>query len=84
MDELTTLRNNIDKLDDQLFELLEQRFTLSEKVKHVKHHSKIDVFDLAREETILHRIPNFPHQKEIQHLYQTIFSLSKAIQEKKN
>lgn len=84
MDDLNLLRDRIDKLDNQLFELLEQRFSLSEKIKQVKQHSKIGVFDPAREEIILNRIIGFSHQKEIQHIYQTIFRLSKALQEKKS
>ncbi len=84
MDDLTILREKIDQLDDQLFDLLEQRFALSNQVKHVKQHANINIFDSSRENKIIHRIPNLSYQKEIQEIYQTIFRLSKAIQEKKN
>ena len=84
MDELTILREKIDQLDDQLFDLLEQRFALSAQIKQVKQHANINIFDPSREDKILNRIPNLSYQREIQDIYQTIFRLSKAIQEKKN
>ena len=36
MDDLTKLRNTINKIDNQLFALLDQRFELSRRVKEVK------------------------------------------------
>lgn len=82
MDDLIRLRNEIDKLDEELFALLEQRFALSEKVKLVKQNSSILVSDPSREQSILTRIDPYPHANEIKELYQKIFQLSKEIQKK--
>jgi len=84
MDELKLLRNQIDQIDDQLFALLEQRFTLSESVRNAKSHTNKQIFDPTREKSIINRIPQSPYQNEIQTLYQIVFTLSKAIQEKKD
>lgn len=82
MDDLIRLRNEIDGIDSQLFDLLEQRFALSEKIKVVKQQSNILVADPSREQKILSRINQYPHGCEIKKLYLTLFQLSKEIQEK--
>jgi chorismate mutase len=82
MDDLVTLRKQLDEIDDELFSLLERRFTLSEKVKLVKGEHHINISDPSRENTIIDRIPQSSHNNEIQELYQLIFHLSKAIQKK--
>lgn len=82
MDALVNLRKQIDTIDNQLFALLESRFTLSEKVKLLKIEQKIDISNPSRENTIIEHIPNSPHKDEIIELYQMIFHLSKAIQKK--
>lgn len=82
MDDLEIIRKQIDAIDDQLFALLEERFSLSENVKKIKKQSSISIVDQSREKMILNRIPNTLHHTEITALYDTIFTLSKAIQQK--
>jgi len=83
MDDLKRLRDEIDVIDDAIFALLNHRFELSKKIKTVKKEQGITVHDPHREKNILSRIHRFSNSADIKAVYETIFSLSKAIQEKK-
>lgn len=82
MDDLNTLRAEINQLDDQLFALLAKRFSLSNKIRIAKSQLEVPIFDPKREEAILNRIPKSIYQDYVKELYQTLFTLSKQIQEK--
>jgi len=82
MDDLKQLRNKISDIDQQLFDLLYQRFVLSKKVKVAKQKEQKAIYDPKREEAILKSIPNTTYKGQIEILYQTLFSLSKEIQNK--
>lgn len=54
--ELEILRDKIDKIDDQIVDLLAERFSLVSRVKEVKKAGKIAVYHPTREREILERI----------------------------
>lgn len=54
--ELEILRAKIDKIDDEIVDLLGERFSLVERVKEVKRIGKIAVYHPTREQEILKRI----------------------------
>ena len=71
MEKLDVLRNKINEIDDQLIELLERRFLLSEQIGEVKAAFTVPVEDSNRE-----------HQSCIEQTYLTIFTQSKSLQRK--
>lgn len=80
MDDLNTLRNAIDDIDDQLIQLLEQRFALSKTIGTLKKSTSTAVTNPKREQEILTKIQSRPFCEEITQLYQTLFILSKKLQ----
>ena len=49
MPSLDELRNHIDRIDDQLVSLLNQRAELVLQVKETKQRQKIDIYSASRE-----------------------------------
>ena len=80
MDDLTTLRTQIDEIDQSLMELLNKRFDLSVRVGEVKKQTKTVVQQVNREQAILKKANNKTHKQSIQSVYMTIFEESKALQ----
>ena len=81
------LRNSIDKVDDQIFDLILKRFDYVEKIGNIKKEMNMPVDDKAREEIIIERLSeklstkiNF---KEIKKIIGPIISISKDIQRRK-
>lgn len=54
--QLNELRNQINKVDEQLLRLLEQRFNIVRKVGQVKQAANLPVKDAAREQAVLNRL----------------------------
>jgi chorismate mutase len=52
-EQLNEIRKKIDILDNQILELIEDRFELVEKVAQIKKKKNLPIRDLAREEEIL-------------------------------
>lgn len=79
--DLNEIRNKIDKIDDKLAELIDERFTLVEQVANAKIGINKQVRDTAREESILSRITaNVVHPDSIRTVFKNIFSTSRANQ----
>lgn len=79
--DLNEIRNKIDKIDDKLAELIDERFTLVEQVANAKIGINKQVLDTAREESILSRITaNVVHPDSIRTVFKNIFSTSRANQ----
>jgi len=77
-DELLALRAEIDRIDDEILDLLAQRFEVTAKVGELKARSKLDSVDPAREQEKLERIRALARSKSLNSefildLYQTIF-----------
>lgn len=81
------LRNSIDKVDDQIFDLILKRFDYVEKIGSIKKEMNIPVDDKAREEIIIERLSKKLgtkiNYKEIKKIIDPIISISKDIQRRK-
>jgi len=81
------LRNSIDKVDDQIFDLILKRFDYVEKIGNIKKEMNIPVDDKAREEIIIkrlsERLSTKINYKEIKKIIDPIISISKDIQRRK-
>lgn len=62
---LIELREQIDRIDEKLIKLLEQRFSLTESVGYYKKNEKLPVMQEGREQIILNKI----RQEVIQDAY---------------
>ena len=78
------LRNSIDKVDDQIFDLILKRFDYVEKIGNIKKEMNMPVDDKAREEIIIERLSEKLstkiNYKEIKKIIDPIISISKDIQ----
>jgi len=54
--ELKILRKQIDKLDEQILEVLAERFEVVKKIGLVKKRQDLPVFDFTREKHLFKRI----------------------------
>ena len=81
------LRNSIDKIDDQIFDLIMKRFDYVEKIGNIKNEMNMPVDDKAREEIIIERLSEKLstkiNYKEIKKIIDPIISISKDIQRRK-
>ena len=81
------LRNSIDKVDDQIFDLILKRFDYVEKIGNIKKEINMPVDDKAREEIIIERLSEKLstkiNYKEIKKIISPIISISKDIQRRK-
>ena len=81
------LRNSIDKVDDQIFDLILKRFDYVEKIGNIKKEINMPVDDKAREEIIIKRLSEKLNTKinykEIKKIIDPIISISKDIQKRK-
>lgn len=75
--ELSTLRNSIDEIDNQLIDLLNKRMEISKAVAKCKIDNNFPIEHTARETEILNKVgPKF------EKIYKEIFKTSKDIQKK--
>jgi len=81
------LRSSIDKVDDQIFDLILKRFDYVEKIGNIKKEMNMPVDDKAREEIIIERLSEKLstkiNYKEIKKIIDPIISISKDIQRRK-
>jgi len=81
------LRNSIDDIDNQIFELFAKRFDISKKIGELKSTYKIPIDDGSRENAIIKRISkDYKNKIKPEHaevLLKTIFLISKDIQKLK-
>ena len=81
------LRSSIDKVDDQIFDLILKRFDYVEKIGNIKKEMNMPVDDKAREEIIIERLSEKLstkiNYKEIKKIISPIISISKDIQRRK-
>lgn len=80
--DLKNIRQEIDQIDDQIFELFMARMDLSKEVAEAKKASKLAIENKNREEEILSRMSQKSEEmaEYSQVLYQTLFDLSKSYQ----
>ena len=80
MDKINDLRQQIDILDDELMELLNRRYDVSEKIGEIKSNSKKAVLDSKREIYVLDKAKKYNHREQLELVYKTIMHESKNIQ----
>lgn len=80
MEKLKIIRKKIDQLDDSIIKLLNERYSLVEKVKNIKKDCQLDVIDLDRENEILKKTDQYEFSSLIKTNYQNIFKISANFQ----
>ncbi len=76
------LRLKIDEIDQQIIELLEQRYRVVTKIGELKKQDKLTIDDLKREQIIMDKITKqtTSFEQEIMKVYQEIIKNAKDIQ----
>lgn len=80
MNSLDKYRKEIDKIDDSIIELLEQRFNLVVEIGQYKKENNLPVFDAKRESAIKQKFKTKKYQDSLSNIYDTILKESKTIQ----
>ncbi len=84
---LTPLREQIDKIDSQILDLINQRLTLGKKVGAIKKEKGSQILDLSRERKVienLFKINKGPANKDLlQYLFNVIITATREIQKPK-
>ena len=84
---LEKLRNNIDKVDDQIFDLILKRLDYVEKIGNIKREMNLPVYDKSREQIIIERLTEKLitkiNSEEIKKILDPIISISKDLQRRK-
>lgn len=81
--DIKEVRNEIDKIDDEIAKLFAQRMDKAKKVIEIKKQSGLPVFNATREREILNRIADqVPENYEVYSkvLFSTLFELSRSYQ----
>jgi chorismate mutase len=71
---LKQLRDKIDELDNQIIELLEKRFKVTNKISTYKKENNINVEDKNREQNILKKTKS----DKVKLTFQKIFEINKC------
>lgn len=83
MRDLNNIRNRIDRVDDRIITLLQERVMLARKVAHIKNQTQAAFTDGAREKVVIQRLVARCHEpllnKWIPLIYTSIFALSKEV-----
>ena len=82
MDQINDLRTKIDKIDDEIMNLLDKRFSIAIHIGNLKELAKTSVLDTKRENIVLDKTSNYSHSPEIGVVYNTIMEQSKSLQRK--
>ena len=85
-EKINTLRKKIDSLDDQILDLLIDRFSVSKEIGEIKSIENLKVGDPNREQDIIDRLSErfagkLEH-KDIVAIFGPIYHISKKIQKK--
>ena len=82
MDKLINQRKRIDEIDDQIMELLDERYDISIEIGNIKRDAKSPVLDSNRELEVLKKTANLSHSLAIKNVYVSIMEESKKLQRK--
>lgn len=84
MSDLTNLRKNIDKIDNEILKLLNERMNIVKKIGEVKNSTGAPIYRPEREKQIIDRLENFGFEllpkKAIEAIYYEIFSISRNLE----
>ena len=83
---LKTLRNNIDKIDDEILDLFIRRLHIVEDIYEYKTSNGMNIYDPKRENEVLQKIDKNisvdKYKSELQSLFKSIMKISSSYQEK--
>lgn len=83
---LKTLRNNIDKIDDEILELFIRRLHIVEDIYEYKKLNGMNIYDPKRENEVLQKIDKNmsvdKYKSELESLFKSIMKISSSYQEK--
>ncbi|MBT3299377.1 MAG: chorismate mutase [Candidatus Marinimicrobia bacterium] len=86
-EKINILRQEIDKLDDQILKLLVNRFQISAKIGDVKSSEELLVGDPNREREIIdrlaHQFERDFNREDIASIFSPVYQISKNIQKKR-
>jgi len=74
------LRNQIDKIDDNLVDLLEKRKSIVKKIWQIKKQQKLPLIDLKREREIINKAKKRAktlNKKELEKLFKEVILISR-------
>ena len=84
-EELSILRNQINKLDEKLFSMIFKRINIAKKIGKIKVQHKMEITNSDRENELIKHILELPDnsldQGEIESIYELLFSISKKRQD---
>ena len=84
MNDLNSLRNRINEIDDKITELLLERFAVVKNVAEYKKARNLEIFQKDREAEVLKNIAgktkNQKYKEYILEIYETILKTSKSSQ----
>ena len=87
-EKINSLRKKIDKLDDRMFDLVLQRFSIAKEIGDIKKTSGIKIIDLHRESQIINRfaekLAGTLEKNDITAIFDPIYSISKRLQKNQN
>ncbi|MBF4694360.1 chorismate mutase [Fusibacter ferrireducens] len=82
--ELEALRDQLDRIDEQICVLLEQRFEITDEVGRLKKSYDQPIDQLSREaqikQNLTDKLEGYKHLNEILNLYELLFDMSKKSQ----
>lgn len=80
---LDNYRSQINQIDDQILQLLDQRFSVTKKVGEYKRENNIEVLNQNREQQIIDKIigMNLTNEKEVLEMYKFLMDVSKRQQD---
>ncbi|GAA5347899.1 chorismate mutase [Streptococcus uberis] len=85
--DLVKIRTEIDKIDQELVQLLEKRLELVSLVADYKKNNKLDVLDRNREEVVLEKVASTVKNKKLENAikltYQGIMASSRHYQKER-
>ena len=82
MDKLLEQRKRIDEIDNQIMDLLDERYDISIEIGNIKEESKTPVLDSGRELEVLKKTAKLRHSLAIKNVYTSIMEESKKLQRK--
>lgn len=79
---LNAYKIQVDKIDDQILELLEKRKLITKMVNKIKKKKGLDLSDTERETSILQRLSDKSKKlksEDLEKIYKSIFEMTKNI-----
>ncbi len=85
-DKMIYLRDKIDTIDNKITDLLVERFNIVKEIGAIKLNSSTEITNLSREKSIISRIFKRTNenisQSDLSEIFNSIFEISKKIQNK--